>query len=370
MKVGIVTPVYPPYHGGMGLVAAREAGELAARGVEVEVFTPDYPARAKQAGVNYLPIWFSFGNAACVPALVKRLMGCDLAHLHYPFYGADQFVWLWSVLKRRPYVLTYHMQAKTNDWRNLIFIGHRWLFEPFVVRQASAVLVSSFDYAKSIGLKHQNLIEFPFGVDELRFSPGKDENFRAEHGIPGSSLVFIFVGGLDRAHSFKGVDVLIRAAASLPRTQDWRLLIVGDGDMRSAYVELAGALGLSEQIIFAGSVSPADLPRAYRAADVHILPSVSKSEAFGLVTLEAAASGLASIVSDLPGVRTLVVPAETGLVVEPGVEEPLEAAMQSYLDDASSASLMGAKARKRILDAYTARALADRLLQVYNGVIS
>lgn len=369
-RIAIVTPVYPPYRGGMGAVAARDASQLKVRGFEVDVYTPDYSNRAKGAEATYLPYWFAFGNAACVPSLYKFLGEHDLAHLHYPFYGADIFVWLWSLLKKRPYVITYHMRAKTHDWRDFIFASHRWLLEPFIVRSARAVFVSSLDYAQSIGLRHKHLVELPFGVDEQRFSPGRDDEFRAQHGLPNSSFVFIFVGGLDRAHSFKGVDVLIRAAATLPQDQDWRLLIAGDGDLRTEYESLAAKLGLSDKLVFAGAIPEHDLPRAYRAADAHVLPSITRSEAFGLVTLEAAATGLPSLVSDLPGVRTLVVPGETGRVLEPKNEQTLAQAMGSLIASPDLAKSMGIKARARVLACYTSDTLADRLSQVYKDLIS
>lgn len=346
-------------------MAARDARELHKRGVEVTVFTPNYSDRQKGTEAVYVDTMFAFGNAALLPKLVRRLDGYDAAHLHYTFYGADIFVWLWSWLRRKPYVVTYHMQPRTSDWRNVIFQLHRMLIEPLILRGAAAVLVSSREYAESLGLKHKQLIDMPFGVDEQRFTPGRDENFRNQYAIPTSARVFVFVGGLDRAHSFKGVDVLIRAAAYLPLEAEWRLLIVGDGDMRPAYEALAKTLGIAERVIFTGAVTDEDLPRAYRAADVHVLPSTSKSEAFGLVTLEAAASGLPSIVSDLPGVRTLVEPNVTGVIVDPGIEESLEAALRVFLDDPMKARDMGLRARERVLSAYTNATLADRLVEVY-----
>ncbi len=366
MKVAIITPVYPPYKGGMGAVAANDAHELKARGFAVTVYTPNYPQREQGSEAEYLSPVASFGNAAVLPQLVTNLNKHDLVHLHYTFYGADMFVWLWSLLSRKPYVLTYHMQPKTNDWREVVFRLHRLLLEPLILRQARAVLVSSLDYAQSIGLQHQQLVAMPFGVDTKRFLPGHDDEFRNQHQIPLSATVFVFVGGLDKAHSFKGIDILIRATAALSLESDWRLLIVGDGDMRSSYVELARAVGVAERVVFVGAVSELDLVRAYHASDVHILPSITRSEAFGLVTLEAAASGLPSIVSNLPGVRSLVVHQETGLVIDVADEEAIESAMSQFLLDSSLAERMGAKAREHIVSGYTKSQLADRLVEVYN----
>lgn len=364
----MITPVYPPYRGGMGVVAKQNTAAAKSFGIDVTVFTPDYVGRPHHPEATYVKTWGAFGNAAFLPTLLKLLRSYDIAHLHYTFYGADVFVWLWSMLWRKPYVLTYHMQPKTHDWREIIFRLHRLLIEPFILRRAKAVLVSSQDYAASIHLQHRNLIELPFEVDTERFLPGKDLEFRAKLGAPEQASVFLFVGGLDVAHSFKGVSVLLRSIVHLPTTRNWRVVIVGDGDMRQSYVDLAQALGVTDRVIFAGALSDADLVRAYRAADIHVLPSLTKSEAFGLVTLEAAASGLPSIVTNLPGVRTLVEPGVTGFVVEPNDEEALETAMAEFLHNPLLAKTMGSAARERVLDEYAQPVLASRLREVYNSV--
>jgi glycosyltransferase involved in cell wall biosynthesis len=367
MKIAIVTPVYPPYRGGIGSVAERQARELRARGFDVKVFTPDY-GREKNPEATYLPSPLKFGNAALLPSLLWQLRGIDLVHVHYTFYGAEIFVWLWSMLRRKPYAMTYHMQPKAGDWRDIFFRLHRFLIEPWIVRQASAVFVSSLDYAQSIGLHHPHLVELPFGVDTQRFSPGRDDEYRAKLSLPLEAMVFIFVGGLDEAHAFKGVDILLRASAQLSRDQDWRVLIVGDGNLRSFYERLASELGVHDRVVFTGAITDDDLPRAYRAANVHVLPSTSKSEAFGLVTLEAAASGLPSIVSDLPGVRTLVHPGVTGLRPAPHQVKDLATALKTFLFDPGLAKKMGMNARQKVLNDYAEAKLADRLVGVYNKI--
>ena len=368
MKIAIVTPVYPPYRGGMGAVAARDACELKARGFEILILTPAYPNRVRNPEAEYVQALGTFGNAALLPRLIGKLASTDLAHLHYPFYGADIFVWLWSVLWRKPYVMTYHMQAHSKDWREAVFRLHRFCIEPLILRRAQAIFVSSFDYALSIGLRHKMLVELPFGVDTDRFSPGRDDDFRAKLGISSTTQVFIFVGGLDSAHSFKGVDILLRAAACLSLDDDWRVLIVGDGNLRQLYQAMAKDLGLAARVVFAGTVSDDDLPRVYKACDVHVLPSISQSEAYGLVTLEAAATGLPSLVSNLPGVRTLVANNESGQLVEPGSVESLSKAMTAYLREPRLATGAGVKARERVLAHYTIARLADRLAEVYNRI--
>jgi glycosyltransferase involved in cell wall biosynthesis len=105
----------------------------------------------------------------------------------------------------------------------------------------------------------------------------------------------------------------------------------------------------------------------YQNADVHMLPSINSNEAFGLVTLEAMACGIPSIVSKLPGVKTLVIPGKTGWHVAPHVVEDLRRAMQEAIDDPNARWRYGQAARQRAVATYAAKDLAQRLLTVYEG---
>jgi glycosyltransferase involved in cell wall biosynthesis len=351
MKIAVITPVFPPYKGGIGHVAEAQVNALKALGHEVVVFAG--------SGESVVRPLFTYGNAAVMPSLVTKLKGFDIIHVHYPCYGMDVFATLASMIHRTPLVLTYHMKAVTNDWRNIIFTLHRWFIEPFIFLVAKKIFVSTLEYAEVSGITHDGLVEMPFGVDGTRFSPGL-----ATSTTSSTSTTFLFVGGLDRAHDFKGVDILLRAFAKLP--SGTRLLIAGDGDLRSFYESLASDLKIADRVKFLGRVSDAELPNVYRSADVHVLPSINGGEAFGLVTLEAAASGLPSVVSDLPGVRTLVEKGRTGYLAKPGDIDDLAFQLQKFVDRPEDAVIMGASARIRVMEKYDSGAIARSLLQAYN----
>jgi glycosyltransferase involved in cell wall biosynthesis len=371
MRVAIVTPVFPPYRGGIGTVAADDARRLRERGVEVTVFTPDYHRGYRQEeGVRRLAGVYTWGNASLLPQLFWQLRGFDVIHLHYTFYGGEIFTILAAKLWRIPLVMTYHMQPKASGWLGKIFTFHRKTIEPLVLRAARQILVSSLDYATSIGLKGGKLVDMPFCVDTERFSPARDDAFRLRFGIPSRDVVLLFVGGLDAAHYFKGLPVLLEACTRLPKEIPWRLLVVGDGDRRSTYEAQARHMGLIDRVVFAGSVPYEDLPRAYRAADMHILPSIDRSEAFGLVTLEASASGLPSIVSNLPGVRTLVDDGQTGYLVEPSNVADLSQRITWLLEHDEKRRAWGETARRRAEANYGTEHCTERLLDVYKRISS
>lgn len=146
-------------------------------------------------------------------------------------------------------------------------------------------------------------------------------------------------------------------------------MIVGDGDLRPSFEARARQLGVSLRIEFLGSVSPEVLLQTYRQASIHVLPSTSSAEAFGLVTLEAASHGIPSIVSDLPGVRTTVRHGQTGLVVPAGNPQALASALRSLWHDDAWRVKMGLAARERVLREFEWDGLMKRLIAVYESQV-
>lgn len=371
MKIAQVVSTYPPYHGGMGNVAFAYTERLRARGENVHVFTPRFeaPPLDDPEYVHRVPSPLSIGNAAVTPSLFKRLSGFDVVHLHYPFFGGAEPAIVRKALRHdQALVVTYHMDTHASGLKGFLFEAHRRALFPWLMARADRILVSSMDYAKNCALTELNvpnalLVELPFGVDTERFHPGAEPAWRAKLNL-GEDPTILFVGGLDSAHAFKGVHVLLEALARL-KDVPWKALIVGDGDLRVTYEENARALGLDGRVQFLGSVSNEDLPALYRVSQLHVLPSVSRGEAFGLVALEAAASGVPSVVSDLPGVRSVVLHKETGWRVPAGNAPALGDALRALLSDRGLRENLGLAARARALRDYAWDPLMDRLQQVY-----
>jgi glycosyltransferase involved in cell wall biosynthesis len=142
------------------------------------------------------------------------------------------------------------------------------------------------------------------------------------------------------------------------------VIIAGDGNLRHSYESLASSLGLSKKIIFIGSVSDSLLPKLYSLADMLVFPSIDKSEAFGIVALEAMASGTPVIASDLAGVRSVVVKKETGLLVKPGSVQNLADMIKLLLKNPRLARQYGTAGRQRVLDCYTWEDIGQKLNKV------
>jgi glycosyltransferase involved in cell wall biosynthesis len=180
--------------------------------------------------------------------------------------------------------------------------------------------------------------------------------------------VILFVGGLDRAHYFKGINVLIQAVKRIASRGDFVVLVIGDGDLRDSYEGIVKNVGLSSVIKFIGSVSDNNLPKFYSNADMLVLPSVDKSEAFGIVSLEAMASGVAVIASDLPGVRSVIDKKKTGLLVKPANVENLANMINSLLDNPRLAAAYGKAGREKVLENYTWEKIGYKLDNLFRNL--
>ncbi len=375
MKIAHVVCTYPPYRGGMGHVAFEYVERLRARGHDVHVFTPRYglAIEGDPEYVHRVPSPIHVGNGGVVPSLFRRLSGFDLVHLHYPFFGGAEPVIVRQAIRHdQALVLTYHMDTDAQGIRGAIFEAHRRLLFPWLISRADRVLVSSQDYTNASALRHvpniaSRLQPMLFGVDLDRFFPGKDLALRTLLGIKEGTPVVLFVGGMDTAHHFKGVSIALQALAIL-REGKWEAVFVGEGDLRSVYMKESQSLGLGERVRFVGSIPDVDLPRYYRMADIQVFPSTSRAEAFGLVALEGAASGIPCVASDLPGVRSVVLDGSTGLLVPPGDVEALARALQSLIEHVDVREQLGASARKRAEAEFAWDPLMAKLEHIYHEV--
>jgi len=350
-RVLVAVAAFPPYASGTGNVAWHHARLLAQGGHEVDVLAPGGQATQTKEGFRVLdaPRGPGLGNAAFFRKLPK-LAEYDIVHLHLPFLlGADQ------LLRARPrpkLLVSYHQDLEA---RGLVGAAFR-AYAPRIgaqLRAADAILVPTLDYARAS--RHARdlarAIELPNGVDTTFFAPRQ----RREQAS------FLFVGGMDRAHHFKGVDVLLRALAKVP---DARLTLVGEGELRPGFERLARDLGLGERARFAGRVEAPDLADLYARAAAVVLPSTTRGEIFGLALAEGMASGRPGIASDLPGVRTVVDHEKNGLLVPPGDADALARAMARVLANPEEADAWGQAAREKAVARYDWSRVGEKLLQV------
>jgi glycosyltransferase involved in cell wall biosynthesis len=357
MKIAHIVSTYPPYHGGMGNVAAAMHEELLKRGHDSLVITPQYHPVPQQNAIIRVRPWFRFRNSAFIPQIGKYLAGRDIIHLHYPFYGgAEAVAWYKQRHPEAKVVVTYHMDTVGKGGLAAFFSLYKKFVQSNILRVVDVITASSRDYADHSQMRGLDIEELPFGVGP-EFQPDLAKK------SAGQSIHGLFVGGLDKAHYFKGLAVLIDAM-SLTK-QLLHLTVVGSGDMRSIYEHQAKKLGLADRIEFVGALSKPDLIKAYQKADFTVLPSVDRSEAFGLVLLESMACQTPVIATDLPGVRTLARHQQTGLIVPPNDRQALAQAMTALSQDKAMREQYGSQARQLIETRYRWPKIIDQLEAIY-----
>ena len=239
-----------------------------------------------------------------------------------------------------------------------------------VCGRSQKICVTSIDYgkhsevSKTIQNVTEKLREIPNGVDINRFSFGLDQGeIRKRYGIESKKIV-LFVGALDSAHYFKGIDYLLRSFAQI-HDKDVCLIVVGDGDLRQSYIELSQSLNISDRTFFTGRVPDDDLPKYYAAADLAVLPSITMGEAFGLVLVEAMACGKPVNASDLPGVGTVVDDGVNGFLVRPRDCEDLATKMRLLLENNEIRVTFGRAGRRKVEEKYSWENIGKKLERLY-----
>jgi rhamnosyl/mannosyltransferase len=209
-----------------------------------------------------------------------------------------------------------------------------------------------------------NCVVIPYGVDPAPFTlrPGEAatvERLRQEHG----RRLVLFLGVL---RSYKGLRILLQAMTRV----DGHLLIAGRGH-RARLEALTDRLGVGDRITFLGEVSDTQRRLLLHACEVLVLPSLDRSEAFGIVQLEAMVCGKPVVSSDLPtGVRLVNQHERTGLLVPPGNPDALASALNRLLDDQALRTALGQAARARVEREFSAEAMVERTLAVYDEVLA
>lgn len=381
MRIAHITATYPPYKGGTGNVCYHNARELVKRGHEVHVFTAAIRgAPAEECHddviVHRLRPTVRYGNAPFLPMLYRELSSFDLAHLHMPFYGGSETIYLWNRLRHIPLVITHHQDVHLDGPAGLVANLHDRLLGRRLMQRADRLCFTSLDYAR--GSKFAPLLqsdqarvaELPNGVDTDFFSPGPRPAHLIDRYKLDGKRVLLFVGALDRAHYFKGVADLLQGVSIL-NDPNLALIVVGQGDMQETYGRQATDLGLAAQTHFPGFVLDDELPAYYRLADATVLPSTTAGEAFGLVLIESLACGTPVVASALPGVRTVVADGEDGFLVGPGDPEALAAQIGRLLSlSPAQREEMGAVGRRKVEQRYAWSRIGDQLDELYRQVRS
>jgi rhamnosyl/mannosyltransferase len=285
------------------------------------------------------------------PLALARLCP-DIVHIQSPYPLGEVANWLFG--RGRATVISYQSDV-VRQKRILRF------YAPLlrrVLRAADRIIASSPRYIETsswLRPVREKCVVSPLGVDVARFTP-PDEPYAGP-------FTLLFVG---RLRYYKGLDTLLHALTHVPNA---RLIVVGEGPLGKTWKELSQTLGLAGRVTFVGEVDDADLPGYYQRASLFVLPANARAEAFGTVLLEAMASGLPCITTELgTGTSWIVQDGVTGFVVPPMHPLALAGAIRR-MQDPSLRHRMGVAARERVQESFTQQQMIDWVMEVYEDVL-
>jgi glycosyltransferase involved in cell wall biosynthesis len=375
MRILHLGKFYPPASGGM----ERYLGDLA----QAQRAAGDHPAvlchahtrggeRRDPPWLMRCPVWFHLLFAPISPGFPLWLMRAirrhdpEVLHLHLPNPSAFAALLLPSA-RRLPWIVHWHADVETGrfPWSlRLAYLFYR-IFERAVLERAAAVVATSTAYLESSRplrqVRHKTRV-IPLGVDVARLPDVPDDETVGLWPRDGMRVL-----ALGRLTYYKGFDTLIRAAAELPEIE---LAIVGEGEERPRLERLLDRLGRPPHIRLLGEADDAACRRLLASCDVFCLPSRERTEAFGIVLMEAMRYGKPIVATRLAGSGVPWVAREhdNAVLVPPDAVAALAAALAELCRGTSTRSRLGAAGHARFAAEFDIAASARALRRLYAHV--
>lgn len=379
IKVCIVCPVFHPGLGGIGRQAVSLTQKLHNRGLNLFVITrklkgvpsfnseitsvklwayrtSQYRIEAKTITNLLTSITFSVN---LLINLIKKRKEYDLVHFHgasIPLLITTPFL---KLLKKK--IIAKVSSAKLGIEAGSFYGRYRFLSNVFIsiLKRVDAFVAISKEIEEGLfaeGYERSRIYRIPNFVDTSVFFP--------EDKKKQNDKVVIFSGALDKR---KGIEILLEAWKDVQQVfPQWKLLILGDGLMKTSLIMQAETLGITKSTVFAGHVH--NVPDHLRKADLFVLPSIQEGLPNSL--LEAMGCELPVVASRIGGVVDVVEDGKTGMLFEPGNVADLSSALKRLVEDVALRRKLGAEARKTITEKFSIDIVTDNYFKIYQDLFS
>src|SRR4030042_751053 len=322
MKIVQIVAYYPPHIGGMENCVKEISNRLAGKGHEVEVFTSDIGCKKHRQSptdnpyIHYLRSR-EFAHTAIIPSLFFKLLkvpGDSIIHVHVAQVIIPEIVYLISKIKKIPYIAHIHADVSPSGKLGFLLPFYKKMFLQRILNSASKIVVPTTDYVNLISKKYAipktKIYKIPNGVNL--------EHFRSISTRLHNPVRLLSVGRLSKP---KNIPLLIQSFKLVigNNSRNAELHIVGEGEEKSRISSLIKREELEKKVSLHGTLMGKDLYDLYSYSDIFIL--TSECESFGLVLIEAMASGLPVVVSDITSVKNIVKNNITGLLVKQTPED-------------------------------------------------
>ena len=292
---------------------------------------------------------------------VKQLLKdekIDVVHAHGTRAGSNTF---WAAKQLGlPIIYTVHGWSFHVDQKSLVR-KIRQLGEKLLINQADVtVCVSESNRQDGLAFSHmRRAVVIKNGVNLEKYNPERIfTDIRAELGLKPEQVL---IGCIARITGQKDPLTFVRAAAAVPASLPATFVLVGNGDLKHAAVQLAKDLNLGARLLFLEARQ--DIPDFLRALDIYCLPSLWEGLSIGL--LEAMAMGKAVVATAIDGTREVVQDGVNGLFVPPSSPEKLAETLSRLIADAPLRQRLGMAARQTVLQKFNSDTMTRQIEQLY-----
>ncbi len=380
VKVLHIGKYFPPYAGGMETYLRDLMVAQQRQGLQPSALVHQSQPSLKSSNEIYqiadakLPITRAAVWARLVftpispgfPWLLNRLLRekqPDFLHLHMPNVSV-----FWALIlpraRKLPWVVQWQSDVLASEHSTGLTLFYR-LYRPLermVLKKAGAIIASSPPYLASsepLSPYRAKCHVIPLGITP----PGNDiHSAKDTTNRQNSALQILAIG---RLTYYKGFETLLQAVAEVPEVC---LTLVGTGELAAALHKLATTLGINDRVRLLGHIPDERLEQEWARCDCLCLPSIERTEAYGLVLLEAMARGIAAIASDVPGsgMGWIVENDQTGVKVTPHNATALAHAIRHLDADRDKLAALGEHGRKRFEQMFHADKSAGGIARLYS----
>lgn len=377
LRICLVVSYFHPHASGAETQALAQGAELAARGHDVHVLTHKVPVEPREERIQgirvhrrirsvHLGPLFGLSFVLSAAREIRKLRSeIDIFHTHQGMWEAVA-----TGLAARGFgtsgndVRAIAQPASAGAYGEAELLmrtkGSKTLSRLILRNTALAAISSGIEREwADLGFPGERIVRMASGVDSARFSPGQS---KLDHELPASPRV-VFTG---RLHPQKNLDVLINAWPEVVRASGAALILAGEGPERARLEALAMRLGVAERVVFAGKV--ADPIEHLRAADAFALPSVAEGMSNSL--LEAMATALPCVVSNISGNLDLIADGRTGAIVAENTPIAWAQRLIETLNDRARARSMGADARRLIERTFDLKVVVSQYERLYRTILA
>ena len=354
---------YPPYMGGME-THLQALCERLKDSIQTEVLVANDGRETIEEEINGVKVTrlgtlLNLSAASVCPGMARRIREskADLVHIHLPNPSA---------------ILSY----LTSQTRSVLVFSHHSdiirqkvlgkAFEPilrYALRRADAIIVATQNHIRSspiISDYKDKCHVIPYGIEAKDFQARNEAAINVIRNRFGPHIVL----SVGRLVYYKGFEYLIRAMKRV----EGHLIIVGSGPLFDSLKREAEGCGIANRVTILTDVK--DLRPFYQAADVFVLASIARSEAFGIVQLEAMACGTPVVNTNLDsGVPCVSLDGVTGFTVAPCDEEALCAAIKKLLETGDLRAKFGEAGRQRVKKEFSVEVMTRKTLELYRKLL-